>query len=67
MIDWGHNQKAQKDGEAEPQHAVEATTPARPPTYFRDVSRQRIRLLIITGLLSIGGTLILQLICLAGH
>lgn len=34
------------------------------PTYFRDVSRQRIRLLIITGLLSIGGTLILQLIWL---
>ena len=34
------------------------------PTYFRAVSRQRIRLLIITGLLSIGGTLILQLIWL---
>lgn len=34
------------------------------PTYLRQVTRQRIRLLIVMGLLSIGGTLVLQLIWL---
>ena len=34
------------------------------PAYLRGVTRQRIRLLIVTGLLSIGGTLVLQLIWL---